>query len=89
VALRWSRFELDPAAAIDFPDMSDIRVAETALLARAMAKAEALRYGPEQALAGYREAVAALEQAYRRAEWAAVEGRGQVSGDVAARLASP
>ncbi|MDQ0276062.1 hypothetical protein QO003_000365 [Arthrobacter silviterrae] len=89
VALRWSRFELDPAAAIDFPDMTDVRVAETALLARAMAKAEALRYGPEQALAGYREAVAALEQAYRRAEWAAVEGRGQVSGDVAARLASP
>jgi hypothetical protein len=89
VALRWSRFELDPAAAIDFPAMSDVRVAETALLARAMAAAEALRYGPEQTLAGYKEAVAALEQAYRRAEWAAVEGKAGRAGGLAFGLPAP
>lgn len=33
---RWSRYELDPAAVLDFPAMSDVRVPETAALIRAV-----------------------------------------------------
>lgn len=60
----WSRYELDPAAAIAHPDMNDVDAPETAKLVRALAEAEAARATG----AGYRQAVVGLEAAFRRAE---------------------
>ncbi|MDJ0315639.1 hypothetical protein [Arthrobacter antibioticus] len=40
---QWSRYELDPGAAIEFPSMSDVRVPETSALIRAVAAAARLR----------------------------------------------
>lgn len=40
---QWSRYELDPGAAIDFPTMSDVRVPETSALIRAVTAANRLQ----------------------------------------------
>lgn len=40
---QWSRYELDPGAAIDFPTMSDVRVPETSALIRAVTAANQLQ----------------------------------------------
>lgn len=40
---QWSRYELDPGAAIDFPTMTDVRIPETSALIRAVAAAARLR----------------------------------------------
>lgn len=39
---QWSRYELDPGAAIDFPSMSDVSVPETSALIRAVTAANRL-----------------------------------------------
>jgi len=45
---RWLAYELDPALAIDYPDMSDVTRPETAAMLRAMKRADALRsLGPD------------------------------------------
>ncbi|KAA0974096.1 hypothetical protein FQ154_16805 [Paeniglutamicibacter gangotriensis] len=64
VLTAWSRYELDPAAAIAHPNMNDVNAPATAELARALAAAEAARTMGT----GYRQAVAGLEAAFRRAE---------------------
>lgn len=69
----WSRYELDPAAAIEFPAMNDVAVPEVSALATALAEAERLRREPgspasEHTVAGYRQAVCRLETTFRRAE---------------------
>ncbi|MGO4385638.1 hypothetical protein AB4Y80_15600 [Specibacter sp. RAF43] len=90
VLTRWSRYSLDPAAAIDFPAMNDVRIPETSALVKAVALAEELRRAPTPTDAAavatangspaatdtpagpdYREAIASLEAAFRRAEQAA------------------
>jgi hypothetical protein len=73
VLRQWSRYELDPAAAIASPGMNDVDVPETAALARALAQAEHLRgLHPNGAADGagsdYRQAVIDLESAFTRAE---------------------
>ncbi|MBG0739908.1 hypothetical protein IV500_10975 [Paeniglutamicibacter antarcticus] len=45
VLVRWSGYELDPVKMIDYPDLSDVRRAETAALIRTMREAEVLRRG--------------------------------------------
>ncbi|WP_315915367.1 hypothetical protein [Arthrobacter sp. lap29] len=75
--VQWSRYEWDPAAAIDFPDMSDVGVPETAALIRAVAVAGRLSPAPssepltEQQIGPYQQAVAQLAAALERAEAAA------------------
>lgn len=69
----WSRYELDPAAAIDFPAMNDVTVPEVSALAAALAEAERLRREPRSPVSGhadacYIQAVGRLESAFRRAE---------------------
>ncbi len=69
----WCRYELDPAAAIDFPAMNDVTVPEVSALATAFAEAERLRREPRSpasghAASGYLQAVCRLETAFRRAE---------------------
>jgi hypothetical protein len=59
---------LDPAYAIDFPAMSDVRVPETAALTRAMREAEHCKV---TAGTDYRAAVERLAQALAAAERAA------------------
>lgn len=86
VLQRWQRYELDPALAIDFPAMSDVRRPETAAFVKAMREAEALRASRQP---GYASAVAHLERALARAEAAAgAEPAGYpphgVSGDMRA-----
>ncbi|MBP2374969.1 hypothetical protein [Paeniglutamicibacter psychrophenolicus] len=71
----WSRYELDPEAAINHPSMNDVGSPPTAALVRALAAAEDLRLQhPEQESggvdAGYRQAVIELETAFRQAELA-------------------
>ncbi|WP_150117097.1 hypothetical protein [Arthrobacter sp. ERGS1:01] len=78
VLARWSRYELDPAAAIDFPAMTDVRCPETSALAKAVALAAALRGDTRDsetasAIAEYREAVALLESVFALAEQAATD----------------
>ncbi|POH57206.1 hypothetical protein [Arthrobacter glacialis] len=82
---RWGRYELDPAAAIDFPAMSDVRVPETSALAKAARAAASLRHGPgcltrmsltgdvpaDDGVAEYQRAVAMLAEALETAEKAA------------------
>lgn len=76
---RWSRYELDPAAAIDFPSMSDVRVPETSALIRAVqaaARQQHSVHGTDPATAAdavtaYRCAVTELAQALETAERAA------------------
>ena len=71
---RWSHYELDPAAAIDFPAMTDIRVPETSALIRAVAAAARVQFAEmntEEGAATYRCAVATLAEALVAAEQAA------------------
>jgi hypothetical protein len=68
VLKRWQRYELDPALAIDFPDMSDAARPQTAELVKAMREAELLR---TSGAPGYPSAVAQLQRALERAEIAA------------------
>ncbi len=73
VLLCWSRYELDPGAAIDFPVMADVRDPLTSALAKALARAQQLRGDTDRAGTGdYRDAVVGLEQAFARAEQAAL-----------------
>lgn len=78
VLQRWQRYELDPALAIDFPDMSDVRRPETAEFVEAMREAEVLR---TLGAPGYLQAVDRLEVALRCAEAAA----GAACGEATAR----
>ncbi|MFL4475858.1 hypothetical protein ACIPVK_17825 [Paeniglutamicibacter sp. MACA_103] len=69
----WSRYELDPAAAIENPGMNDVQLPQTAAVARALARAEQLRNSQgapasEVPGSGYRQSVIELEAAFRRAE---------------------
>lgn len=70
---RWSRYELDPAATIDFPAMSDVRVPETSALIRAVSAAARLRPQTEMddGVTEYRCAVTELAVALETAERAA------------------
>jgi hypothetical protein len=79
----WSRYELDPAAAIEHPGMNDVHVPETAEVATALAQAELLRNlaplpASDGAGTGYRQAVTDLEAAFRRAEQALVNPPGRL-----------
>lgn len=65
---QWQRYELDPGRTIDFPAMSDVRIAETAMLARAMREAD---YCKVTAGTDYRAAVERLAEALTAAERAA------------------
>jgi hypothetical protein len=75
VLQRWVSYELDPAVAIDYPAMTDLKQAETALLVRAMRRAAVLREQAETAddadAPAYESAVAELEAAFEAAEQAA------------------
>lgn len=75
VLQRWVSYELDPAIAIDYPDMTDLKRPETAHLVRAMRKAAVLREqvdtDDDGAAPGYESAVADLEAAFEKAERAA------------------
>lgn len=74
VLQRWVSYELDPAVAIDFPSMTDLRQPETAQLVRAMRKAAVLREQTDtddDAAPAYESAVAELESAFEVAERAA------------------
>ena len=71
---RWSHYELDPAAAIDFPAMTDIRVPETSALIRAVtaaARFQLAELDTDDSAATYRCAVATLAEALVAAEHAA------------------
>ncbi|MFE4542669.1 hypothetical protein [Arthrobacter sp. NPDC056727] len=65
---RWAQYELDPALAISYPDLADVRRPETAAFVKVLREAETLK-----ALAdpGYPHAVARLGEALHRAETAA------------------
>ncbi|WP_247041627.1 hypothetical protein [Arthrobacter rhizosphaerae] len=67
VLQKWSRYELDPGNAIDFPGMSDVRVPETAEFFRAMKEAQRCRLAPDT---DYPAAVERLEKAFAAAETA-------------------
>lgn len=81
VLIRWSRYELDPGAAIDFPNMNNIRYPETSALVKAAAVAERHKNAPpnkaeNSATAApigndYLSAIIALEAAFTCAEEAA------------------
>lgn len=75
VLQRWVSYELDPAVAIDYPNMTDVKQPETAQLVRAMRKAAALREQADTdddgAAPVYERAVAELETAFEEAERAA------------------
>lgn len=65
VLRQWGHFELDVAACIDFPGMSDVRVPETSSLAKACIKAASLRIeGQFDGGSSYAVAVAELEAAF-------------------------
>ncbi|MEQ4564839.1 hypothetical protein [Paenarthrobacter sp. CAP02] len=65
---QWQSYELDPGRTIDFPAMSDVRITETAMLARALREAE---YCKVTAGTDYRSAVERLAEALTAAERAA------------------
>lgn len=74
VLQRWVSYELDPAVAIDFPNMTDLRQPATAHLVRTMRKAAVLREQTDTddaAAPAYESAVADLEAAFDAAERAA------------------
>lgn len=76
VRARWLAYELDPALAIDYPDMSDVSRPETAALVRALKRADALRTlgpGDDGGADAYPAAVA--EAATRLAEAERAAGR--------------
>lgn len=63
---KWRRYELDLAYMIDYPAMADPRVKETSDMINAMQDAEELRDSTD--VGDYRDAVAAFELAFQRAE---------------------
>jgi hypothetical protein len=65
VLRHWSRYELDPGMAIEFPGMSDVRVPQTAEFFRAMKEAQYCRLAPDT---DYASAVERLEKAFSAAE---------------------
>ncbi|GAB3553145.1 hypothetical protein GCM10027404_25030 [Arthrobacter tumbae] len=80
VLQRWVSYELDPAVAIDYPDMTDVKRPETAQLVRAMRQAAVLREQEDTeqkntddggAAPAYASAVTDLEAAFEKAERAA------------------
>lgn len=74
VLQQWVTYELDPAAAIDFPAMTDLSRSDTSRLIRSMRTAALLREryeGGDVDSSEYQAAVAALEAALRAAETAA------------------
>ncbi|MFJ4209428.1 hypothetical protein ACIPY2_13335 [Paenarthrobacter sp. NPDC089675] len=66
--MQWRSYELDPARSIDYPAMTDVRVSETAALAKALREAERCKV---TAGTDYRAAVERLAQALGEAERAA------------------
>lgn len=66
VLARWRVYELDIAAMIDYPSMSDVRVPETAAMVRAMRAAEDARH--DDSFESYRAAVRHFETAFDAAE---------------------
>lgn len=74
IRVRWLAYELDPALAIDYPDMSDIARPHTAAMLRAMKHADALRsLGPDDdgGASAYPTAVAEAAARLTEAERAA------------------
>lgn len=74
VLQQWVTYELDPAAAIDFPAMTDLSRSDTSQLIRSMRAAALLREqfeGDDVDSSEYERAVAGLEAALRAAETAA------------------
>ncbi|GAA4658988.1 hypothetical protein [Arthrobacter cryoconiti] len=72
VLMRWSHYELDPAAAIDFPSMSDVHVPETSALTKAYAVASKMRQDTADGeFHDYEAAVTSLEISFVIAEDAA------------------
>jgi phage tail protein X len=65
---RWARYELDPALAISYPDLADVRRPETAAFVKALREAETLKTLADP---GYPYAVERLGQALDCAETAA------------------
>lgn len=65
VLRQWSRYELDPGKAIEFPGMSDVRVPQTAEFFRAMKEAQHSRLATDT---DYTRAVERLEKAFAAAE---------------------
>ncbi|WP_024477174.1 hypothetical protein [Arthrobacter sp. CAL618] len=74
VLQQWVTYELDPAAVIDFPAMTDLSRSDTSQLIRSMRAAALLREqfeGGDVGSSEYERAVAGLEAALRAAETAA------------------
>ena len=74
VLQQWVTYELDPAAAIDFPAMTDLSRSDTSQLIRSMRAAALMREqfeGDDVDSSEYERAVAGLEAALRAAETAA------------------
>lgn len=65
---RWRRYELDPACAIDYPGITDVRLPETSALVKAMRDADRLAGSLHP---GYPAAVATLAESLAAAERAA------------------
>ena len=63
---KWRRYELDLAYMIDYPAMADPRVKTTSDMINAMQNAEALRDSAD--VGDYRDALAAFDLAFQRAE---------------------
>ncbi|WP_051427322.1 hypothetical protein [Arthrobacter sp. H20] len=84
VLQQWVTYELDPAATIDFPDMTDLSRSDTSQLIRSMRAAALLREqfdGGDVGLIEYESAVGRLETKLAAAEFAAgVVMRGSVEG---------
>lgn len=81
----WSRYELDPEAAINHPSMNDVSKPPTAALVRALAAAEDIRHHRQEHASGgadadYRQAVLDLEAAFRHAQLAAERMPGDAAG---------
>ncbi len=74
---RWCHYELDPAATIDFPTMTDMRIPETSALVRAVTAAalfDPAELDTYDGVAEYQRAVATLAEALALAETAAHSG---------------
>ncbi|MHA7154514.1 hypothetical protein [Arthrobacter sp. TMN-50] len=83
VLQQWVSYELDPAAAIDFPAMTDLSRSDTSQLIQSMRAAALLRVRFDDGDVGapeYESAVARLEAALAAAETAAGVVRGDVVG---------
>jgi hypothetical protein len=73
---RWLAYELDPALAIDYPDMSDVSRPATAAMLRALKRADALRsLGPANDGGATAYPAAVVEAEVRMAEAQRASGR--------------